>query len=103
MRKINSRSFMILLMTLAFFAGLTYHTVNLVLHASQWVAEPTNSHLTDVDGLEFAGKIFDRNRILKQPEYEHSGRSSIHSYYVLSVDVGRKGCDSVICVWKVTP
>ncbi len=64
MRKINSRSFMILLMTLAFFAGLTYHTVNLVLHASQWVAEPTNSHLTDVDGLEFAGKIFDRNGVV---------------------------------------
>ena len=51
----------------------------------------------------FNGEIFDRNRILKQPEYEHSGRSSLHSYYVLSVDVGRKGCDSVICVWKVTP
>ena len=51
----------------------------------------------------FNGEVFDRNRILKQPEYEHSGRSSLHSYYVLSVDVGRKGCDSVICVWKVTP
>ena len=51
----------------------------------------------------FNGEIFDRNRILKQPEYEHSGRSSVHSYYVLSVDVGRKGCDSVVCVWKVTP
>ena len=64
MRKINSRSFMILLMTLAFFAGLTYHTVNLVTHASDWVAEPTNSHLTDVDGLEFAGKILDRNGVI---------------------------------------
>ena len=51
----------------------------------------------------FNGEIFDRNRILKQPEYEHSGRSSLQSYYVLSVDVGRKGCDSVICVFKVTP
>ena len=51
----------------------------------------------------FNGEVFDRNRILKQPEYEHSGRSSIKSYYVLSVDVGRKGCDSVICVFKVSP
>ncbi len=51
----------------------------------------------------FNGEVFDRNRILKQPEYEHSGRSSAHSYYVLSVDVGRKGCDSVVCVFKVTP
>ncbi len=51
----------------------------------------------------FNGETFDTHRILKQPEYEHSGRSSVHSYYVLSVDVGRKGCDSVVCVWKVTP
>ena len=51
----------------------------------------------------FNGETFDTHRILKQPEYERSGRSSVHSYYVLSVDVGRKGCDSVVCVWKVTP
>ena len=51
----------------------------------------------------FNGETFDTHRILKQPEYEHSGRSSVHSYYILSVDVGRKGCDSVVCVWKVTP
>ena len=51
----------------------------------------------------FNGEVFDKNRILNQPEYEHSGRSSIKSYYILSVDVGRKGCDSVICVFKVTP
>ena len=51
----------------------------------------------------FNGEIFDKNRILNQPEYEHSGRSSIKSYYILSVDVGRKGCDSVVCVFKVTP
>ena len=51
----------------------------------------------------FNGETFDNHRRLKQPEYEHSGRSSVHSYYILSVDVGRKGCDSVVCVWKVTP
>ncbi len=51
----------------------------------------------------FNGETFDKHRILKQPEYEHSGRSSLQSYYILSVDVGRKGCDSVVCVWKVTP
>ena len=47
--------------------------------------------------------MFDRNRQLQKPEYEHSGRSSTGSYYILSVDVGRKGCDSVVCVFKVTP
>ena len=51
----------------------------------------------------FNGEIFDKHRILKQPEYEYSGRSNLNSYYILSVDVGRKGCDTVICVWKVTP
>ena len=51
----------------------------------------------------FNGETFDKHRVLNQPEYEHSGRSSVHSFYILSVDVGRKGCDSVVCVWKVTP
>ena len=51
----------------------------------------------------FNGEIFDKHRVLRQPEYEHSGRSSVHSYYILSVDVGRRDCDTVICVFKVTP
>ena len=51
----------------------------------------------------FNGEHFNRCRKLLQPEYEHSGRSNGGAYYVLSVDVGRKGCDSVICVFKVTP
>ena len=51
----------------------------------------------------FNGEVFDRHRVLKQPEYEFSGRSSSQTYYVISVDVGRKGCDSVACAWKVTP
>ena len=51
----------------------------------------------------FNGEAFDRNRVLQKPEYEYSGRSAASSYYVLSVDVGRKGCDSVVCFWKVTP
>ena len=51
----------------------------------------------------FNTEIFDRNRILKQPEYEASGRSSKSSFYILSADVGRKGCDTVVCVFKCTP
>ena len=56
-----------------------------------------------VEDAFFNGEHFTRNRKLLQPEYEHSGRSAAGAYYVLSVDVGRKGCDSVICVFKVTP
>ena len=51
----------------------------------------------------FDGEIFDKHRVINQPEYEHSGRSSLKSYHILSVDVGRKGCDTVVCIWKVTP
>lgn len=56
-----------------------------------------------VEDAFFNGEVFDRNRKLQQPEYEASGRSSDRAYYVLSVDVGRKKCQSVICVFKVTP
>ena len=51
----------------------------------------------------FNSEVFDRNRILKQPEYEASGRSNKSSFYILSADVGRKGCDTVVCVFKCTP
>ena len=56
-----------------------------------------------VEDAFFNSEVFDRNRILNQPEYEASGRSSKLAYYVLSADVGRKGCDTVVCVFKVTP
>lgn len=56
-----------------------------------------------VENAFFDGERFDRNRILQRPENEASGRSSHLAYYVLSVDVGRKGCQSVVCVFKVTP
>ena len=56
-----------------------------------------------VEDAFFNGEFFDRSRKLQKPEYEHSGRSAAGAYYVISVDVGRKGCDSVVCVFKVTP
>lgn len=51
----------------------------------------------------FKSEIFDRNRKLLQPEYEYSGRSNKTAYYIISVDVGRKGCETSIMVFKVTP
>lgn len=56
-----------------------------------------------IEDAFFKSEIIDRNRILKQAEYEHSGRSSKGSYYIISVDVGRKGCDTVAWVIKCTP
>ena len=51
----------------------------------------------------FNSDMFDKHREIKQPEYEYSGRSTKDSYYLLSVDVGRIGCSSVVCVFKVIP
>ncbi len=56
-----------------------------------------------IEDAFFNGDAFDKNRILQKPEYEHSGRSSAQSFYIVSADIGRKGCDTVACVFKVTP
>ena len=56
-----------------------------------------------VEDAFFNGEAFDRSRVILQAENEYSGRSTQQSYYVVSVDVGRRGCDSVACVLKVTP
>lgn len=56
-----------------------------------------------VEDAFFDGEKFDRNRVILQPEKEYSSRSSKLAYYILSVDVGRKGCQSVITVFKITP
>ncbi len=56
-----------------------------------------------IEDAFFNGEAFDKNRTLQKPEYEHSGRSSVQSFYVVSADIGRKGCDTVACVFKVTP
>ena len=56
-----------------------------------------------VEDAFFSGEVFDRARKLRQPEYEYSGRTSDRAYYILSVDVGRKKCQTVICIFKVTP
>lgn len=51
----------------------------------------------------FRSEVFDRSRKLLQPEYEYSKRSSHGAYYVVSVDVGRRGCETIITILKVTP
>lgn len=56
-----------------------------------------------VENAFFDGDKFDRNRILQKPEYEYSGRSNQNAYYILGIDVGRKGCQTCIIVFKVTP
>ena len=57
----------------------------------------------DAENAFFSAERFDRQRVLQQPEYEFSGRSSKSAYYVIGVDVGRKGCTSEVSIIKVTP
>ena len=64
-------------------------------YESEWSGDSENAF--------FSSDKFDKHRVLLQPEYEFSGRSGKSAYYVLSVDVGRKGDMSEVCVFKVTP
>lgn len=57
----------------------------------------------DAENAFFSAEKFDKHRVLLQPEYEHSGRSSKNAYYVLGVDVGRLNCTTEVCIFKVTP
>lgn len=57
----------------------------------------------DAENAFFSSEKIDKYRVLLQPEYEYSGRSSKTAYYVLGVDVGRKGCTTEVVIIKVTP
>lgn len=57
----------------------------------------------DAENAYFSSDVFDKHRKLLQPEYEYSARSSKSAYYVLGIDVGRFGCTTEVCVFKVTP
>ena len=64
-------------------------------YCSKWTGDAENAF--------YSSEKFDKYRVLNQPEYEWSGRSSKSAYYVLGIDVGRKGCTTEVCVFKVTP
>lgn len=57
----------------------------------------------EVDNAFYSSEKFDKHRKLNQPEYRVSGRSSKTAFYVFGVDVGRIGCTTEVCVFKVTP
>ena len=52
----------------------------------------------------FDSDMISKNRILLKAENEYSGHTATENgHYILGVDVGRKGCDTVIAVIKVIP
>lgn len=57
----------------------------------------------DAQNAFYSAEKFDKYRVLNQPEYEWSGRSTKSAYYVIGVDVGRIGCTTEATIFKVTP
>lgn len=64
-------------------------------YGSVWSGDAANAY--------FSNDVFEKHRVLLQPEHEFSGRSSKNAYYIIGVDVGRKGCNSEASIIKVTP
>jgi len=56
-----------------------------------------------MDDAFFNADMFDKYRVLNQPESEFSGRGNADHYYVFGVDVGRQGAQTAIMVFKVNP
>lgn len=61
MKRIMQRSYLIFFITLAFFAGVAFLAVKLVLGCNDWVSKPYNGHMASTSGLAQAGSIYDRN------------------------------------------
>ena len=55
----------------------------------------------DTENAFFSGEKIDKNRTLLQAEYEYDSKSTKGAYYILGVDVGRTGCTTEVCVFKV--
>lgn len=64
-------------------------------YESEWSGDAENAY--------FSGEKFDRHRVLLQPEYEYTLKTNKQAYYIIAVDVGRRGCTSEAIVIKVTP
>ena len=57
----------------------------------------------DAQNAFFSAEKFEKHRILNLPEYEPTGRGAKGAFYILGVDVGRLGCTTEVCVFKVAP
>ena len=63
MKRIMSRSFLILIVTLAMVAGTCLLAFRLLTQNEQWVAQPYNGHVASSNGLAQAGSITDRDEV----------------------------------------
>ena len=79
MKKVLNRSLMTWFIAFAFFIGLGYFVINLVIHSSEWAQKPMNAHLS-VTGLAQAGDILDRNGDVLATS-DDNGNRHYHSDY----------------------
>ena len=63
MKRIMSRSFIVLIVTLAMVAGVCLLAFRLLTGNEQWVAQPYNGHVASSNGLAQAGEITDRDGV----------------------------------------
>ncbi len=61
MKRIMTRSILVFIVTLAFFAGICLLAFRLVTQNEAWVAQAYNGHVAQSNGLAQAGDIVDRN------------------------------------------
>ncbi len=63
MKRIMQRSYLVLFVALAFFAGICFLAFRVVTQNAKWVQHPFNGHVEASDGLAGAGDITDRNGV----------------------------------------
>ena len=63
MKRIMSRSFVVLIVSLAMVAGICLLAFRLLTQNEQWVAQPYNGHVSSSNGLAQAGDITDRDDV----------------------------------------
>ena len=63
MKRIMSRSFVILIVSLAMVAGICLLAFRLLTQNEQWVAQAYNGHVASSNGLAQAGDITDRDDV----------------------------------------
>ena len=61
MKRIMSRSYLILIVAVAFFAGMCFFAFRLLTQNQDWVQQAYNGHMASSNGLAQAGAIYDRN------------------------------------------
>ena len=61
MKRIMTRSYMILLIALLFVGGMGFLAFRIVTQSADWVQQTYNGHISITDGITGTGEIYDRN------------------------------------------